>query len=73
MLWARVKALTVFTSIQRSLTMSSSPSRNNRWSAPKEMWRMPCAMYEAITPQWLSGAAISRYGCDGCTMTDHER
>ncbi len=33
--WATVKAVIVFTSIQRSFTIRSSPKTNRRWSGPK--------------------------------------
>ncbi len=42
MLCATVNAVTVLTSIQRSLTIRSRPSTKSRWSAPKAMWRIPC-------------------------------
>ena len=44
MLCATVKAVTVFSSIQRSFTISKSPSTKSKWSAPKRMWRMPSTM-----------------------------
>ena len=44
MLCATVKAVTVFSSIQRSFTISNSPSTKSMWSAPSRMCRMPCTM-----------------------------
>ena len=41
MLCATVKAVTVFSSIQRFVTISNSPSTKSRWSAPNRMCRTP--------------------------------
>ena len=40
-LCATVNAVMVFTSVQRSRTMSSSPSTKSRWSTPSAMCSMP--------------------------------
>lgn len=50
MLCATVNAVTVFSSIHRSFTISSNPSRNSRWSAPKEK----CDGRDGLQHDWQS-------------------
>ena len=41
MLWATVNDVIVFTSVQRSETIRSSPRTKSRWSTPSTMCWMP--------------------------------
>ena len=66
--WARVKALTVFSSIQRSRTSKSRPSTNSRWSGPVRMCSTPSSTNDDNAMAEPLVTAMVILGASGRTM-----
>ena len=64
MLWERVNAVTVFTSLQPRVMMSSD-STNRRWSRPVRMCSTPRTPYVRATSSVLGAASTTSDGAKG--------